>query len=144
MPNTMSPRAKTRMIAIILVLFGLSLSIGLALYGLSTRITYFYSPADLVSGETPPNTFRLGGMVADGTHTQSGLTHTFAVTDYAATVNVTYTGILPTLFREGQGIVANGTYDAATNTFTAASILAKHDENYMPPDVQKLMDKAAP
>lgn len=141
----MSPRAKTRLITIILVLLGLSLSVGLALYGLSTRITYFYSPSEIAAGQTTlPAHFRLGGMVADDSYKQSGTTHTFAVTDFASTVNVAYTGILPTLFREGQGVVANGSYDEATNIFTASSILAKHDENYMPPDVQKILDRAKP
>lgn len=137
----MTPRARSRMMAIILVVLGLSLATGLALYGLSNKITYFKTPTDIATGEGVTGSFRLGGMVKDGTLTQSGETHYFVVTDFANDLNVAYRGILPDLFREGQGIVATGQYDPETNLFTASQILAKHDENYMPPDVKRAMDR---
>lgn len=129
------------MMSIIIVVLGLSLAVGLALYGLSGKITYFQTPSDVKAGTAPAQSFRLGGMVKKGSVSQDGEVHNFVVTDFANDLNVTYRGILPDLFREGQGIVATGTYDTNRGLFTATQILAKHDEKYMPPDVKKAMER---
>ena len=137
----MTPRARNRLISIIVVVLGLSLAASLALYGLSGKITYFQTPSDIRNGTAPHQSFRLGGMVKEGSHEQQGEMHHFTVTDFSSDVNVAYRGILPDLFREGQGIVATGTYDATADVFNATQILAKHDEKYMPPEVKKAMDR---
>jgi cytochrome c-type biogenesis protein CcmE len=114
----------------------------LAFSTLGDKATYFYSPSDL--GTTlPTDAIRLGGMVEDGSLVKNGETVTFRVTDMEAQAAVTYTGILPDLFREGQGVIAEGRFDPATGTFRADTILAKHDENYMPPEVAGAMKKTA-
>jgi len=114
----------------------------LAFSTLGDKATYFYSPADL--GQTlPTDAIRLGGMVADGSLIKAGEIATFRVTDMKAERTVTYTGILPDLFREGQGVIAEGRFDPATGIFRADTILAKHDENYMPPEVAGAMKKTA-
>lgn len=136
----MTPRARSRLISIVLVVLGLSLAAGLALYGLSSKITYFKTPSDIVAGDVPAGSFRIGGMVKEGTLEQAGDSHVFTVTDFTQDLKVTYRGILPDLFREGQGVVAIGTYDSESTLFTATQILAKHDENYMPPDVKKALE----
>lgn len=137
----MTPRARARLTGIVAVLCGLGLALGLALYGLSGRITYFQTPTDLATGALPAvrlaHEIRIGGLVESGSLRRAGGTATFIVTDGANDLNVAYTGILPDLFREGQGIVAIGRYDAAEKLFTAREVLAKHDEKYMPPDVKK-------
>lgn len=139
----MSPRAKTRLISLILIVLGLSLSVAFTLYGLSGRITYFYSPHEVASGKIPApalaRSFRLGGLVVENSFKSEGLKHSFSVTDYNANIKVEYEGLLPTLFREGQGVVANGIYNPDTEIFTASSILARHDENYMPPQINKIL-----
>ena len=91
----------------------------------------------------PINAIRLGGMVEKGSLVRNGQTVTFVVTDNARTLPVTYTGILPDLFREGQGVIAEGRIDPKSGVFTAETILAKHDEKYMPPEVAGSMRKAA-
>ena len=114
----------------------------LAFSTLGDKATYFYSPSDL--GEAlPTDAIRLGGMVEDGSLVKAGETVTFRITDMKAQRAVTYTGILPDLFREGQGVIAEGRFDPATGTFRAETILAKHDENYMPPEVAGAMKKTA-
>jgi len=142
----MTPRARARLISIVVVILGLGLAVGLALYGLSGKITYFQTPTDIASGklteEQLERTIRIGGMVKAGTLKQQGEVFNFTVTDNVSDLPATYRGVLPDLFREGQGVVAYGHYDTATKLFTASQILAKHDEKYMPPDVKKGMDKA--
>jgi cytochrome c-type biogenesis protein CcmE len=113
----------------------------LAFSTLGEKATYFYAPSDLARGPKPTAAIRLGGMVENGSIVRDGATVRFTVTDMAQTVPVTYTGILPDLFREGQGVIAEGTLDPATGTFKAETILAKHDENYMPPEVAGAMKK---
>jgi cytochrome c-type biogenesis protein CcmE len=113
----------------------------LAFSTLGEKATYFYAPTDLLAGPAPAAAIRLGGMVQDGSLQRDGATVRFVVTDTAQTVPVTYTGILPDLFREGQGVIAEGRMDAATGVFKADTILAKHDENYMPPEVAGAMKK---
>ncbi len=108
----------------------------LVMFAFSQSIAYFYVPGDLAKASVPPGTrIRLGGLVEDGTVKRGeGSTVTFTVTDTLATVPVTYTGILPDLFREGQGVVAEGAF-GTDGLFIADTVLAKHDETYMPKDV---------
>ena len=113
----------------------------LAFSTLGENATSFSAPSDLAKGPAPTDTIRLGGMVENGSIVRDGETIRFVVTDMAKTVPVTYTGILPDLFREGQGVIAEGRIDPATGTFTAETILAKHDEKYMPPEVAGAMKK---
>ncbi len=113
----------------------------LAFSTLGEKATYFYAPSDLAKGPAPTDAIRLGGMVEKGSIVRDGETIRFVVTDMAKTVPVTYTGILPDLFREGQGVIAEGKIDPATGGFVADSILAKHDESYMPPEVAGAMKK---
>ena len=115
----------------------------LAFSTLGDKATYFYAPSDLATIPTPTNAIRLGGMVEKGSLIRNGETVTFVVTDNAKTWPVTYTGILPDLFREGQGVIAEGKIDPRTGLFTAETILAKHDEKYMPPEVSGAMRKTA-
>lgn len=108
----------------------------LVMFAFSQSIAYFYVPGDLAKADVAPGTrIRLGGLVEDGTVKRGeGSTVTFTVTDTLATVPVTYTGILPDLFREGQGVVAEGAF-GLDGQFVADTVLAKHDETYMPKDV---------
>lgn len=114
----------------------LAFAVGLILYALNDKIVYFNAPSDIVSKPTQPGQrIRLGGLVKDGSVVRGqGTTVRFEVTDGAATVPVSYTGILPDLFRENQGVVTEGTL-GADGLFIADSVLAKHDENYMPREV---------
>ena len=114
----------------------------LAFSTLGDKATYFYAPSDLAAIPAPTNAIRLGGMVEKGSLVRNGQTVTFVVTDNARTLPVTYTGILPDLFREGQGVIAEGKIDPKSGMFTAETILAKHDEKYMPPEVAGSMRKA--
>jgi cytochrome c-type biogenesis protein CcmE len=115
----------------------------LAFSTLGDKATYFYAPSDLAAIPTPTSAIRLGGMVEKGSLIRNGQTVTFVVTDNAKTWPVTYTGILPDLFREGQGVIAEGKVDPGSGVFTAETILAKHDEKYMPPEVSGAMRKTA-
>jgi cytochrome c-type biogenesis protein CcmE len=119
----------------------LAIAVGLVLFALSDRIVFFNSPSDILASRPPPGQrIRLGGLVAEGSVTRGADGHIdFAVTDGGATVNVSYQGILPDLFREGQGVVVEGTM--AGGTFTADSVLARHDERYMPPEVADALKK---
>jgi cytochrome c-type biogenesis protein CcmE len=116
---------------------------GLALYAFQSRIVYFFSPTDIAAD--PPETgrvVRLGGLVEAGSVQRSGdgATISFNVTDLQNTVSVTYRGVLPDLFREGQGVVVQGSA-GSDEIFTASEVLAKHDENYMSPEVAKTLKK---
>lgn len=108
----------------------------LVMFAFSQSIAYFYVPGDLAKANVPPGTrIRLGGLVENGTLKRGeGSTITFTVTDTLSTVPVSYTGILPDLFREGQGVVAEGAF-GSNGLFVADTVLAKHDETYMPKDV---------
>lgn len=123
-----------------LILTGLVLlgaAAGLVLVAFEDNLVFFYSPTDLTVKDIPEGRrFRIGGLVEEGSVTRlaDGLTVSFRVTDLSKTVPVTYKGVLPDLFREGQGVVAEGYLDA-NGVFTAEMVLAKHDENYMPPEV---------
>jgi len=113
----------------------------LAFSALGETATYFYSPSDvLAKGVAPGEAIRLGGLVEPGSVAREGATILFRVTDNAQETAVRYTGIIPDLFREGQGVIAEGKF-AADGTFIADSVLAKHDENYMPPEVAGALHK---
>ena len=114
----------------------------LAFSTLGDKATYFYAPSDLAGKAPPLEAIRLGGMVEKGSLVKRGETVTFIVTDNVRTLPVSYTGILPDLVREGQGVIAEGKINPASGVFTAETILAKHDEKYMPPEVAGAMHKA--
>ena len=140
----MRPKRRQRMILVGLLLLGVALAATLAMLALRENINLFFSPSQVASGEAPHNTpFRLGGMVVAGSvqRASEGLQVRFDLTDTAQSVTVTYNGILPDLFREGQGIVAQGKLDQR-GVFSATQVLAKHDENYMPPEVHDALQKA--
>lgn len=136
--------ARQRRMALVAVLvLGLGTAVGLGLLAFQENLRLFIDPSEVVAGKAPKDRiFRLGGMVKEGSLSTEGdgLTRRFEVTDFAETVTVVYTGILPDLFREGQGIVANGKLDA-NGVFVAEEVLAKHDENYMPPEVADSLKK---
>ena len=138
----MHPRRKQRLVIAIAIVVFSSAAIGLVSYALRGNINLFYPPADVAAGKAPTErTIRVGGMVVDGSikRSTSDLTTTFQVTDYEATVTITYTGILPDLFAEGEGVVAAGILDEA-GVLEASEVLAKHDENYMPPEVAAALE----
>jgi cytochrome c-type biogenesis protein CcmE len=121
----------------------LAVGAGLVLNALNSNLALYISPSDVMAGNAPKDkAFRLGGMVVDGSlkRQNDGLTVHFDVTDNAKTIPVVFTGILPDLFQEGQGMVAQGKMNAA-GTFEATEVLAKHDENYMPPQVAEMLEK---
>ena len=125
-----------------LIVVGCTIATGLALLALRENINLFFSPSQIVDGTAPSNTtIRLGGMVVSGSIQRGdNLGVTFVLTDLAEQVTVTYEGILPDIFREGQGIVTQGKLDS-TGRFLAEQVLAKHDETYMPPEVNDALRK---
>jgi cytochrome c-type biogenesis protein CcmE len=131
------------MVLVGLVVTGVVVALGLAYRAFQENLLYFFSPSQIAAGEAPERVFRIGGMVVDESveREPGSLTVHFVLTDFAHSVPVAYTGVLPDLFREGQGIVARGEMDAA-GTFVAEEVLAKHDENYMPPEVAEALAKA--
>ncbi|KAF0803022.1 cytochrome c-type biogenesis protein CcmE [Alcanivorax xiamenensis] len=140
----MNPVRKQRLIVVLAVFLGLALATALAVYALRQNINLFFTPQQVVSGEAPVGTkMRVGGLVMEGSVVRDPetLDVTFDVTDGKGTFTVHYQGILPDLFREGQGIVANGTL-VSQERFEAEEVLAKHDETYMPPEVQDALEKA--
>lgn len=139
----MKPIRRQRLILIILMVLGIGTAVGFALKSFNENLMYFFSTTDVLAGKAPKDTlFRLGGMVVKGSVQRpgDGLTVHFKLTDFSKEVAVEYTGILPDLFREGQGIVANGKLDER-GVFVAQEVLAKHDENYMPPEVKASLKK---
>ncbi|HCX68204.1 MAG TPA: cytochrome c maturation protein CcmE [Rhodobiaceae bacterium] len=120
----------------------LGMAAGLVLYALSDSVTFFYSPSDVVErGVEPGERIRLGGLVEMGSLQKLDDANVrFNVTDFVETIPVTHRGVLPDLFREGQGVVAEGAMQQ-DGTFTADKVLAKHDENYMPPEVADALKK---
>lgn len=138
----MTPRRRQRLVLVGLIVVGCTIATGLALLALRENINLFFSPSQIIEGTAPSNTtIRLGGMVVAGSVQRgANLGVTFVLTDLAEQVTVTYEGILPDLFREGQGIVTQGKLDS-TGRFVAEQVLAKHDETYMPPEVNDALRK---
>ncbi len=137
----MNPQRKKRLLLILALVVGIGAAIGLALSALQENINLFYTPTQIASGEAPQGTrIRAGGMVQRGSLQRSGdsLAVQFVVTDFNRSVTIRYHGILPDLFREGQGIVALGRLNA-DGVVEADEVLAKHDEKYMPPEVTKAL-----
>lgn len=135
-------RKHKRLIAVLGLVGGLGVSAALVLTAFSENLVFFHSPSDVVEKQIAADRrFRIGGLVLEGSVKKDGLTTEFVVTDLRNTVPVRYTGLLPDLFREGQGVVANGKLDAQ-GRFVASEVLAKHDENYMPPEVADALKKS--
>lgn len=140
----MNPVRKQRLLIVLGIVVGVGLASSFVLYALSQNINLFYTPEQVASGEAPVGSrMRVGGLVVPGTVVRDNetLKVAFDLTDGKGQFTVRYQGILPDLFREGQGIVANGTL-VARNEFMADEVLAKHDETYMPPEVQAALEKA--
>jgi cytochrome c-type biogenesis protein CcmE len=138
----MHPVRKQRLYLVLFVVVFSSAAIGLVVYGLSGNINLFYPPAEVAAGKAPVGQpIRVGGMVVDGSIERSddSLEVRFEVTDYQAKVAIVYVGILPDLFDEGQGAVAAGVLNEA-GVLEATEVLAKHDENYMPPEVADALE----
>ncbi|NWL78636.1 cytochrome c maturation protein CcmE [Pseudomonas taiwanensis] len=140
----MNPVRKKRLFIILAILAGVGIAVALALSALQQNINLFYTPTQIANGEAPQDTrIRAGGMVEKGSVQRSGdsLDVQFVVTDFAKSVTIRYHGILPDLFREGQGIVALGKLNG-DGVLVADEVLAKHDENYMPPEVTKALKES--
>ncbi len=139
----MRAKRKQRLYLVILLVTGLGIAVGLTLMALQQNINLFFTPSQIVAGEAPQGVaFRIGGMVVDDSvkRSEQDLSVQFQVTDTAQQVPVRYTGILPDLFREGQGVVALGRLEG--DTFVASEVLAKHDENYMAPEAAEAIKQA--
>ena len=135
---------KKRLYLVALMVIGVGIAVAFALNAFNQNLMFFYSPTEVIGGEAPrDHTFRLGGLVSEGSvqRQADGLTVQFDVTDTLKNVTIQYTGILPDLFREGQGIVAHGRL-RDDGIFVADEVLAKHDENYMPPEVADSLQAA--
>lgn len=140
----MKPHRRKRLGIILFIATGLSVAIGLTLYALSQNIDLFYTPTQVAQGEVAAGQrIRIGGMVREGSlvSADDSLAVEFVATDYVHDVPIFHEGILPDLFREGQGIVVEGSLDTA-GVFQASRVLAKHDENYMSPEVKAALDAA--
>jgi cytochrome c-type biogenesis protein CcmE len=135
-------RRHKRVTFIVIGLASLALAAYLVASAFRNNLVFFFSPTDVVAKKAPVDrTFRVGGLVQEGTLKKDGLKVQFTVTDTAASVPVVYNGILPDLFKEGRGCVAQGKI-GADGVFHAEQVLAKHDENYMPPEAGQALDKA--
>jgi cytochrome c-type biogenesis protein CcmE len=132
----MTPRRK-RLLAVVAIVAGVGGAVALAMRAFENNLLYFYNPTQIMAGEAPAGrTFRLGGVVTQGSvqRAEGSLEVRFVVTDFQKSIPVRYEGLLPDLFREGQGVIAHGRL-ASNGDFIADEVLAKHDENYMPPEV---------
>ena len=139
----MKPRHK-KLALIALVVIALGVAVALVLNAFNSNLVFFFSPTQVANGEAPTGrAFRIGGLVEVGSvkREADGLTTRFVVTDTARTMPVTYTGILPDLFKEGKGVVAEGSL-GPDGIFAATQVLAKHDENYMPPEAASAIEQA--
>ena len=139
----MRAKRKQRLYLILILLAGLSIAAFLMFKALGQNMNLFFTPTQIVDGEAPQGvSFRIGGMVVDNSliRSDTDLSVRFAVTDTAKSVPVSFTGILPDLFREGQGVVALGKLEG--DTFMASEVLAKHDENYMAPEAMEAIKQA--
>jgi len=135
-------RKQKRLAAVLALIVGLGAAAALMLSAFSDNLVFFHSPSDVVEQHIAAGKrFRIGGLVEQGSVRKDGLITEFDVTDLKHTVHVRYTGLLPDLFREGQGVVANGQLDAGGH-FVATEVLAKHDEKYMPPEVAEALKKS--
>lgn len=135
---------KKRLFIVLAIVAGVGIAVALALSALQQNINLFYTPTQIANGEAPLDTrIRAGGMVEKGSVKRSNdsLQTDFVVTDYVARVTIRFHGILPDLFREGQGIVAMGKIDDS-GILLADEVLAKHDENYMPPEVKQALEQS--
>ena len=140
----MNPIRKQRIYALIAIIVGSILAVYLVVSALSKNLNLFYSPTDLLNNDLSPDTLiRAGGMVREGSikRSDTSLSIEFVVTDFKNDLKIKYSGILPDLFSEEAGVVVQG-YLEREGTFRAIEVLAKHDENYMPPEVAKLMEQA--
>lgn len=138
----MTPR-RQRMLAVGAIVIGISIAVLLIVRALDSNIMLFLSPSEVMAGEAPADRpFRLGGHVVPGSFQREpgSLTAAFTVTDNQSNVVVSYTGVLPDLFKEGQATIANGRLDG-NGVFVADEVLAKHDENYMPPEVARMLEE---
>lgn len=141
----MTPKRKQRLIIVGVVVAGVGIATTLALTAFNQNLMFFFAPSEVAAGEAPrERAFRLGGMVVAGSvrRDAGSIDVQFDLTDYKDTVTVRYSGILPDLFREGQGIVSRGRL-STDGIFIADEVLAKHDENYMPPEVAESLAKHA-
>lgn len=141
----MHPLRRQRLWVVLSIVLFSSAAVGLALYALRGNIDLFYPPAAVAAGAAPLDTsIRVGGMVVDGSlrRATDSLQLRFTVTDYQASVEVVYEGILPDLFAEGEGVVASGRL-GADGVLRADQVLAKHDEDYMPPEVAEALERSA-
>lgn len=140
----MNPKRRKLLFTVVFIVAGMGIATALALKAFQENLLYFYSPAQVAQGEAPANRpFRVGGLVKAGSVARDpqSLTVHFVLTDTLKEISVAYDGILPDLFREGQGIVANGQL-GADGIFVASEVLAKHDENYMPREVADALEDA--
>jgi len=140
-----TPRRK-RLLAVVAIVAGVGAAATLATLAFEENLLYFYSPTQILAGEAPEGrTFRIGGLVTMGSVERSAgsLEVRFVVTDNRESVPVRYTGLLPDLFREGQGVIAHGRL-AESGEFMEDEVLAKHDENYMPPEVAESLHLPTP
>jgi cytochrome c-type biogenesis protein CcmE len=140
----MKPVRKQRLYLILAMVVAIAVAAGFGLNALNQNLMFFFAPTEVVAGKAPDTAvFRLGGMVVEGSVQRPGddLLVRFDLTDFEQVVSVEYTGILPDLFREGQGIVSRGRL-RPDGVFVAEEVLAKHDENYMPPEVADSLKKA--
>ena len=141
----MTPRRK-RLLAVIAIVAGVGAATALAMLAFQDNLLYFYNPTQVMAGDAPRDrTFRIGGMVTQGSlqRTPGTLKVRFVVTDYKESIPVQYEGLLPDLFREGQGVIAHG-HLTGTGEFLADEVLDKHDENYMPPEVAESLHMPTP
>ncbi|MEX1036521.1 MAG: cytochrome c maturation protein CcmE [Sneathiella sp.] len=135
-------RKKRRLYFVLAGMSVLTLAAVLVLTSFEDSLVFFRSPSDLVEKPiSPGRNFRLGGLVEEGSVESEGVTHRFRVTDLSEAIPVTFDGMLPDLFREGQGVVAEGSL-SDDGLFIATNVLAKHDENYMPPEVAEALKKS--
>ncbi|PVZ66679.1 cytochrome c maturation protein CcmE [Pelagibaculum spongiae] len=140
----MTPKRKKRLTVVMLILFGVGTSVALLLQAFQQGVNLFYTPQQVVQGEAPKGAvFRVGGVVVPDSvnRADDSLKVTFGLTDNKGTITVHYEGILPDLFREGQGIVSLGSLDGKGG-FRAQEVLAKHDENYMAPEVVEALGES--
>ena len=135
----MNPARKRKLLLIVFSIMVLMIATLLIAYALRQNISLFFTPTQIARGEAPENRLiRVGGMVAPGSiqRDKSSLTVRFEVTDYKNSIHVLHRGVVPDLFREGKGVVAQGQFNRQKNQLIASQILAKHDENYMPPEAK--------